>query len=132
EPGDAHRGMAENAGRHAGLLDIGVAIHDAADPPEIDVHGPDRATADHQAGRSAAVGHGGASLARVLHARVDDLDCGHHVLRGAQHVEQADAGALERLAEHEHELELHARHDVAFEGHFGAVLDDHVVVQHAV
>src|SRR5580704_5804693 len=47
EPGDAKRRMAEHAGGDAGLLDLGVAIHDAADPAQIDVHRPDRPAADH-------------------------------------------------------------------------------------
>src|SRR5262245_33652922 len=50
EPGDAERRMAEDTGRHAGLLDLGVAIHDAADPAQVDVHGADRAPTDHDAG----------------------------------------------------------------------------------
>ena len=32
KPGDAERRMAEHAGGDAGLLDLGIAIHDAADP----------------------------------------------------------------------------------------------------
>src|SRR5262245_19415207 len=35
EPGDAERGMAEHASSDAGLLDLGVAIHDAADPAQV-------------------------------------------------------------------------------------------------
>src|ERR1051326_2539806 len=35
EPGDAERRMAEHAGGDAGLLDLGVALPDAADPAQI-------------------------------------------------------------------------------------------------
>src|SRR5581483_11230247 len=41
EPSDAERGMAEHAGSQAGLLDFGIAVHDAADPAQIDIHRPD-------------------------------------------------------------------------------------------
>src|SRR5581483_8919066 len=36
EPGDAERRVAEHAGGDTGLLDLGIAIHDAADPAQID------------------------------------------------------------------------------------------------
>src|SRR5580704_200485 len=42
EPGDAERGMAEHAGSDAGLFDLGVAIHNAADPAQIDLQRTDR------------------------------------------------------------------------------------------
>src|SRR5580692_8645433 len=42
EPGHAESRMAEHAGGDAGLLDLGVAIHDTADPAQVDVHRPDR------------------------------------------------------------------------------------------
>ena len=80
EPGDAERRMAEHAGGDAGLLDLGVAIHDAADPAQVDIERPDRPAADDDAGRRPVVGHGVEDLARVLQARIDDLDRRHHVL----------------------------------------------------
>src|SRR3984885_4914653 len=42
EPGNAERRMAEHAGGNAGLLDLGILVHDAADPAQVDVHGADR------------------------------------------------------------------------------------------
>src|SRR5262245_65895445 len=42
EPGDTQRRMAEHTGGHTGLLDLGVAVHDAADPAQVDLHGSDR------------------------------------------------------------------------------------------
>src|SRR5271166_732511 len=40
KPGDAERRMAEHAGGDAGLLDSRIAIHDAADPAQIDLERP--------------------------------------------------------------------------------------------
>ena len=109
EPGDAERRMAEHAGGDAGLLDLGILVHDAADPAQVDVHRTDRPAADHDAGRGAVVGDGVEDLARVLQARVDDLDRRHHVFGRAQHVRQADARALQLLAEDEGQLDLDPR-----------------------
>ena len=49
EPGDAQRRMAEHAGGDAGLLDLRIAVHDAADPAQIDVERPHRPSADDNA-----------------------------------------------------------------------------------
>src|SRR5580704_6967904 len=76
EPGDAERGMAEHAGSDAGLFDLGVAIHNAADPAQIDLQRTDRPAADDNTGGGAVVGHGVENLARILQPRVDDLDRG--------------------------------------------------------
>src|SRR5271167_3243977 len=58
EPGDAERRMAEHAGGDAGLLDLRVTVHDAADPAQIDVERTDRPAADDDAGGGAVVGYG--------------------------------------------------------------------------
>src|SRR5215831_13601206 len=109
EPGDAEGRMAEHAGRDAGLLDLRILVHDAADPAQVDLERPDRPPADHDAGGGAVVGHRVEDLALVLDARVDDLDRRYHAFGGAQHVGQADARALQRLAEDEGELYLDPR-----------------------
>src|SRR5580700_5695845 len=57
EPGHSQGRMTEHAGGNAGLLDLGVAIHDAADPAQIDVHRADRPATDHDAGSGAIVRH---------------------------------------------------------------------------
>ena len=129
KPRHAHRRMAEHAGGDAGLLDLGVAVHDAADPAQIDVHRPHRPAAHDDAGGGAVVGHRVENLARVLHAGVDDLERRHHVVGRRQHVGQADARAHQLLAEHEGELDLDARPAIVGVLHLGAVRDDVVVVQ---
>src|SRR5262245_25518857 len=129
EPGDTQRRMAEHTGGHTGLLDLGVAVHDAADPAQVDVHRSDRPAADHDAGGGAVVGDGVKNLARVLDARVDDLDGRNHVFGRAQHIGQPDAGAFQRLAEHEGELDLHPRLAVIGLLNLGTVGDHHVVEQ---
>src|ERR1700691_1832498 len=58
EPRHAERGMAEHAGGDAGLLDLRVAIHDAADPAQVDLQRPDRPAADNDARRGAVGRHG--------------------------------------------------------------------------
>src|SRR5215510_2071709 len=129
EPGDTQRRMAEHPGGHTGLLDLGVAVHDAADPAQVDLHGSDRPAADHDAGGGAIVGDGVKNLARVLDARVDDLDGRNHVFGRAQHIGQPDAGAFQRLAEHEGQLDLHPRPAVIGVLNLGTVGDHHVVEQ---
>ena len=94
EPGDAERRMAEHAGGEPRLLDLGILVHDAADPAQVDVHRADRAAAERNARGGAVIGHGIDDSARVLDARIDDLDRRYHVFGGAQHVGEADAGAL--------------------------------------
>src|SRR5258708_22673612 len=37
EPGDAERRMAKHAGGQTRLFDLGVTVHDAADPAQIDI-----------------------------------------------------------------------------------------------
>ena len=79
EPGDAERRMAEHAGSDAGLLDLGIAVHDAADPAQIDIERTDRAATDHDAGSRAVVGDGVENLARILQTGIDDLDRRHDI-----------------------------------------------------
>src|SRR5712691_8010963 len=71
EPGNAERGMAEHAGGDAGLLDLGILVHDAADPAQVHVERADRPAADHDAGGGAVVGDGVEDLARIHDAGVD-------------------------------------------------------------
>ena len=76
-----------------------------------------------------------ATVSKILRgscAGVDDLDRRDHVFGRAQHVGQADAGALERLAEHEGELDLDPRPAIILVRHPGAVGHHHVVEQVAV
>src|SRR3984885_13078844 len=109
EPGDAKRRMAEHAGGDSGLLDFRIAIHDAADPAQIDFERAHRPAADDNAGCGAVIGDGVEYFARVLQARVDDLDRRHDIFGGAQHVGQADAGAAQWFAEHEGQFDLDPR-----------------------
>ena len=97
EPGDAERGMPEHAGGDAGLLDLRIAVHDAADPAQIDSERPDRPAADDDAGSGAVVGNGVENLARILQSRIDDLERRHDIFGGAQHIGQPDAGPVSGL-----------------------------------
>ena len=90
---------------------------------------PDRPAADHDAGGRAVVRDRVEDLALVLQARVDDLDRRHDVFGRAQHVGQADARALERLAHDEGELDLDPRPAIVRVRNLGAVGDHHVVEQ---
>ena len=128
KPGDAERGMAEHAGGKAGLFDLGILVHDAADPAQIDIHRSDRPPAHGDAGGGAVVGDGVDDLARIDQARIDDLHRRHHVFGGAQHVGQADARPHQPLAEDEGELHLDPRLAVIRMRHLGAVAD-HLVVE---
>src|SRR5262249_3167256 len=100
KPSEAKRRVAEHAGGDAGLLDLGIAVHDAADPAQVDIERTDRPAANHDAGGGAVVGDSIENLARILQARIDDLDRRHDIFCGAQHVGQADAGAAQRFAEY--------------------------------
>ena len=124
--------MAEHAGGDAGLLDLGIAVHDAADPAQVDVERADRPAADDDAGGGAVVGYGVENLARILQPRIDDLDRRHDIFGGAQHVRQPDAGAAQRLAENEGELDLDPRQAIILMRDAAAVGDHHVVEQVAV
>jgi hypothetical protein len=66
EPRHAQRGMTEHAGGNPGLLDLGILVHDAADPAQVDVERPDRPTTDDDPGRRPIVGDRVENLARVL------------------------------------------------------------------
>ena len=90
--------------------------------------GTDRSAADGDAGGGAVVGNGIDDLARVLQAGIDDLDRRHDVFGGAQHVGEADAGALQPLAQDESELDLDPRRAVVGVRHLGAV-GDHLIVE---
>ena len=97
EPRDAHRRMTEHAGRDAGLLDLGIAHHQPADPAQVDVHRADRPPADHDAGRRAIVRDRVEDFSRIDETRIDDFDGGHDIFGRAQHVGQADARPLSCL-----------------------------------
>src|SRR5262249_20319745 len=76
-PGDTECRMAEHAGGDPSLLDLGVTVHDAANPAQVDLHRPDRATAHGDAGGGAVVRDGVEDFARVLEAGIDDLERRH-------------------------------------------------------
>ena len=132
EPGDAQRRMAHDAERQAGLLDIRVAVEHAADPAQIEVERLDRPPADHQPRRGAVVGDRVENLARILHARVDQLHRRHDIFGGAHHLHHADARTLERLVEDEHQFDLDARRAVIRVVHLGAVGHHHGVEEMTV
>ena len=111
-----------------GLFDLGIAVHDAADPAQVDIHRSDRPTAKRDAGSGTVVGDGVDNSALILDAGVDDLDRRHHVFGGAQHVGQADAGTLQALAHDESKFDLDARLAEIGVVHLGAV-GDHLVVE---
>ena len=119
--------MTEHAGGNAGLLDLGILVHDAADPAQVDVERPDRPTTDDDPGRRAIVGDRVENLARVLQARIDDLDRGNDVFGRAQNLGEADARSLQRLAHDEGELDLDPRPAIVLVRNLGAIRDHHVV-----
>ena len=94
--------------------------------------GADRPAAHDDARGGAIVGDGVGDLARVLDAGVDDFERRDHIFGGAQHVGEADARALERLAHHECKLDLDARQAEILMRHLGAVGDHHRIEQMAV
>src|SRR5689334_837467 len=106
KPGNAERGMAKNARGEPGFLDFGVAVHDAADPTQIDIHRTDRTTAHRNTGSGAVIRNSVDDLALILEARVNDLDRRDHVLGRPQNVSKTDARTLQRLAHDESELHL--------------------------
>src|SRR5436190_929829 len=109
EPSHAERRMAEDAGSNPGLLDLGVAVHDAAHPAQVDIERADWATADYDPSRGAVVGDRVDNLARVLQASVDDFDRRHDIFSGAQDLGKADARTAQRFAENERQFDLDAR-----------------------
>src|SRR5262249_16831242 len=127
KPGHPERGVTKHAGRNAGLLDLGILVHDAADPAQIDVERLDRPAAHDDASRRSIVGHRVENSARVLQASVDDLDRGNDVFGGAQHLGESDAGPLQRLAHDEGELDLDPRPAIILVRNLGAVRDHHIV-----
>src|SRR5213080_1297824 len=76
EPSHAERRVAKHTGRNPSLLDLGILVHDAADPTQVDIERLHRPAADDDAGRRAIIGHRIENLARVLQTRIDDLDRG--------------------------------------------------------
>src|SRR6266853_1622859 len=86
KPSHAERGMAEHAGRNPGLLDLGILVHDAADPAQVDVKRLNRPTANDDSGCRAIIGDGIENPARILQARVDYLDRGYDVFGRTQHL----------------------------------------------
>ena len=91
--------------------------------------GPDRPTANGDARRRAVVRDRVENLARILQARIDDLDRGNDVFGGAQHLGQPHARSLQRLAHDEGKLDLHPRPAIIRMRDLGAVRDHHVVEQ---
>src|SRR5262249_21138259 len=101
EPGYPERGMPEHASGHSGLLDLGILVHDAADPAQVDVKRTNRAAADDNSGGCTIIRNRIEDLARVLQPRVDDLYCRYHVFGRAQHLGKTDTGPFEGLAHDE-------------------------------
>src|SRR5438445_8364881 len=62
EPSYAERRVTEHSGGNAGLFYLGILVHDAADPAQIDIEWSDRPAADHDPGGGAVIGN-----------RIDDL-----------------------------------------------------------
>ena len=94
QPGYRHRRVPQNARCYAGLLDISVAVKNAAHPAHIYILRAHRVAAEDKRRCRAVVSHGVANLARILHSSVDDFDGGDDVLGGADYVRQADRRTL--------------------------------------
>src|SRR5712692_4121879 len=124
--------MAEHTSGDAGLLDLGIAVHDAADPAQVDIERADRPATDHYPGGGAIVRDRVENLARVLQPRIDDLDRRYDIFSGAQHIGQPDPGAAQRLAKHEGQFDFDTRHAIIFMRNAGAVSDHHAVEKMAV
>ena len=91
-------GMVEDAGAEPGLLDLGIARDDRAHPAHVDLVGPHGAAADDDAGIGGIVGDRVDDGAGLLRLRIDAQDAGiedferrRDVVRGVEHVEDADA-----------------------------------------
>src|SRR5690606_36835171 len=128
KPGDTECRVAENARRQSGLLDLGIAVHDAADPAQVDIERPDGATAEGDTGGGAVVGNGIDDHPGVLQPRIDDFDGGNYVFGGAQHFGETYTGAVQPLAHNEGEFDLNARLAVVLMRHLCAVTN-HLVVE---
>ena len=74
EPRNAHGRMAQNTRGEAGFLDFRISIHDPASSAQIYFGRSRRPAARYNARRSRVIRNGVKNLARVLDARVDDLD----------------------------------------------------------
>lgn len=82
EPGDAERRMAEHAGGEPALFNLGVAIHDAADPAQVDVHRADWASAQRNGGAQNIGKTDTGALQTFAHDEGEfDLDAGLAVVR---------------------------------------------------
>ncbi len=80
-------------------------------------------------GRRPIVGDRVENLARVLQARIDDLDRGNDVFGGAQDLGKPRARALQRHTQNEGKLDLDPRPAIVLVRNFGAVRDHHVIEQ---
>ena len=119
--------MAKHTGRNPSLLDLGILVHDAADPTQVDIERLHRPAADDDAGRRSIIGHRIENLARVLQTRIDDLDRGDDIFGGAEHFGKADTGPLQGPAHDERELDLDPRPAIILVRNLGPVRDHHVV-----
>ena len=132
KPGNAERRMSEHASRKARLLDLAVGY---MMPPT-----QRRSTSIGRIGRPPVTMPAAAPLSEMVSkilrgfctraSTISSDGTTYSVAR--KHVCQADAGALERLAENECELDLDARRAVIGVRHLGAVGDHHVVEQMSV
>ncbi|CUR69699.1 hypothetical protein BN2877_51390 [Achromobacter xylosoxidans] len=130
--------MVQDAGGHAGFFDHRVARQDRADPAQVQFADLHRPAAHHHAGVGRVVGDGVEHLARALavgvdavRAGIDDLQRRDHVVDRVVHLEQRHVRALQALAQHEGQLHFQARQDEAAGGNVAAVLEEHVIEQHA-
>ncbi|MNR02061.1 hypothetical protein D3C85_1178990 [compost metagenome] len=127
EPGNTQRGMPQHRGRHTRFLNHAIFKKQSANPAQINIHRPHRPAAQHDAGAGRVIGNVVHDAARILAAPVDQFQRGHHVIRGIQHVEQADVRALQRLAQHKRQFDFHARHDQLVGGNGLPILIEHRV-----
>src|SRR5262245_8449587 len=109
EPGDAKCRMTQHPGSQTRFFDLRIPVHDATDPAQVDIHGPNRPTAHCDTGRGAVVRNGIDDLALVLQARIDDLNRGNHVFGRAQYVGQTHAGPHQSFAHDEGQFDLDTR-----------------------
>ena len=105
-----------------------------ADPPDVDVGQPCRASAEHDppAGRGVGDAVDEAVRPAALLAGVDDLDARQHEVGRPDHVDGVDTRADERGAEHEGDLDLDERVVHRAARNCVALEDEPVVEQRAV
>nr|ACN62969.1 2-oxopent-4-dienoate hydratase [Diaphorobacter sp. PCA039] len=132
QPGHGIGRVAQGCGARAGGNDVAVFLQHHAAGAQIDIARVHQAVAQHEHAARCVVGHGVLDLdLPVAHARIDDLEAGHHAFGGGQHIGGSDAGAFERLFQHEGNFALGLGLDqrVGLDGL--AFVEDHAVGQPA-